>query len=473
VVGAGASGITAARSLSARGLGFDWFEKGDRVGGTWAFENSSGLSAAYRHLHINVSKERIEFSDRPMPDSYPLFPHRAQLEAYFRDYVEHFGLDRHLRLGSGVERAEPTPDGRWEVVLDGGERRLYDALVVANGHHSKPLWPRPAPPGEFAGRLIHSHDYRDNSILRDRDVVVVGLGNSAADIASESAQVARSTHLSVRRGAHVLPKIMYGFPFDQVPGLEYMMGKGIGWRGIGVQVPRRLRRWVLTAGLRGTVGSMERYGLPKPGFLYGATHPTISPRLLDGLLHGRVVPKPVIERFDSERVVFADRSSVRADVVVYCTGYEIGFPFLPPDLVPVVHNRVDLYWNVFPPHVPNLAFVGVLQPSSGSTMQIAEIQARWVAAQLAGDYALPSEREMLAAIARQRRAAGRRYVQSPRHTVQVDQFDYEWRLQRELRRGRRRAHRNPSRRSGEARVRDAAAASSPAVAERAEMQEVG
>jgi dimethylaniline monooxygenase (N-oxide forming) len=436
LIGAGASGITTARSLSARGIPFDCFDKGDRVGGIWVMDSASGLSSAYRDLHINVSRERMEFSDLPVPRRFPVFPHHAQIAQYFADYVEHFGLDRHIHLNTSVERAVRTEDGIWEVELDTGERRRYDALVVANGHHSDPRWPEPAPPGTFAGRQMHSHDYRDDSVLRDRDVVVVGLGNSAMDIAVESSYAASRTYLSTRRGAHILPKMMFGFPYDQVPGLEFMLGRGIGRGRLSLQLPWRVRQALLAFGHRMAVGRMSDYGLPDPDHSFGAIHPTISTRLLDRLTHGRIEPKPAVAGFDGHRVAFADGSEVTADLVVWCTGYNITFPFLDPEMVPVADNRVELYWNVFPPEVPDLAFVGLLQPGAGSTMQIAEGQGRWVAAHLAGEYALPPADAMRRAMAKERRRAAKRYVPTARHTVQLHQFEYLWRLRDELRRGR-------------------------------------
>jgi hypothetical protein len=437
LVGAGASGITAARSLAAKGIPFEWFEARDRVGGIWAYGDRS---SAYRQLHINVSRKRIEFSDRPLPEALPQYPHHRQLARYFEDYVRHFGLDRRLRLETEVRRASRMPGGEWEVEVDRGGARRFDALVVANGHHSRPRPPMPAPPGSFAGRQLHSHEYRDDSALRGRDVVVVGLGNSACDIAVESSMAARRTYLSLRRGAHVLPKAMWRWSYDQVPGLEHALGKGFGVGGFGLQVPWSLRQRWNAIGHRLTVGRMGAYGLPEPHRPFGAVHPTISPRLLDCLLQGDVDPKPAIARLDGELVHFADGSAAPADVIVWCTGYEIEFPFLERELAPVgAGNEVGMYWNVFSPRAPNLAFVGLLQPAAGSTMQISELQGRWVAAYLAGEYALPPREEMEAEIARQRRIASRRVVDSPRHTVQVEQFDFAWRLRRELRRGRRRA----------------------------------
>jgi len=436
LVGAGASGIAAARALSRRGIIFDWFEARDRVGGIWAFDGGDS-SSAYSRLHINVSRRRIEFSDLPMPASYPEYPHHAQLAAYFERYVRHFALDRRLHLERPVTAARRLAPGNWEVE-SAGERQRYRALVVANGHHSKPRHP-PPPPGRFVGRQMHSHDYADDDVLRDRDVIVVGLGNSACDIAVEASMVARSTYLSARRGVHVLPKAMWRWAYDQVPGLPYALGKGIGLAGFGFQLPWRLRQAWLATGHRLTVGSMRLYGLPEPDHAFGASHPTISPRLLDRLLHGELEPKPAISRFEGELVHFADGSAARADLIVWCTGYEIELPFLEPGLVPVgSDNQVDVYWNVFVPGIPDLSFVGLLQPAAGSTMQIAELQAGWVATQLAGEYTLPSRRQMEVDISRRRRRAAKRTVVSARHTVQVEQFDFAWRLRGEMRRGRRR-----------------------------------
>src|SRR5262249_26038811 len=138
------------------------------------------------------------------------------------------------------------------------------------------------------------------------DVVVVGLGNSATDIAVESSYAARSTVLSTRRGAYVLPKTMFGWPYDQLPGLEYMLGRGIGLGRLSVQLPWAVRQFMLELGHRLSVGRMEDYGLPKPEQHFGAVHPTISPRLLDRLQHGRIVPKPAIERLEGSEVCFRD-----------------------------------------------------------------------------------------------------------------------------------------------------------------------
>src|SRR3954452_7152489 len=140
LIGAGSSGIAAAKALHERGVPFDCFEASDRVGGNWVFGNRNRMSAAYRSLHINTSRDRMEYADYPMPDSYPDFPHHTQIASYFDSYVDHFGLREAIEFETGVEHAARRPDGVWEVTSDGGETRRFDALLVANGHHWDPRW---------------------------------------------------------------------------------------------------------------------------------------------------------------------------------------------------------------------------------------------------------------------------------------------------------------------------------------------
>src|SRR5512143_1048954 len=138
VIGAGSSGIAAAKALHTRGIEFDCFEKSDRVGGNWVFGNKNGMSAAYRYLHINTSRERMQYADYPMPKSYPDFPHHSHIAEYFDNYVDHFGFRDRIRFETGVENAVRRDDGVWELTDEHGVTRVYDMLLVANGHHWDP-----------------------------------------------------------------------------------------------------------------------------------------------------------------------------------------------------------------------------------------------------------------------------------------------------------------------------------------------
>jgi dimethylaniline monooxygenase (N-oxide forming) len=209
VIGAGSSGIAAVKALAQRGIAFECFEKSDRVGGNWVFRNSNGMSSAYRSLHINTSRDRMAYSDFPIPAEYPDFPHHSQVAAYFDAYVDHFALRERITFRTAVERAEPQEAG-WRVTLRTGETREYRALLVANGHHWDPRWPEPAFPGaeDFTGVQMHSHQYTgdDPELFAGRRVVVLGMGNSAMDIAVEATQTAERVFLAARRGAWIVPK---------------------------------------------------------------------------------------------------------------------------------------------------------------------------------------------------------------------------------------------------------------------------
>src|SRR3954469_10266382 len=127
LIGAGSSGIAAAKALHERGVPFDCFEASDRVGGNWVFGNVNGMSSAYRSLHINTSRDRMEYSDFPMPKSYPDFPHHSQIAEYFNAYVDHFGFRDKIRFETGVERAErDARTGTWTLTLEDGSAERFD-----------------------------------------------------------------------------------------------------------------------------------------------------------------------------------------------------------------------------------------------------------------------------------------------------------------------------------------------------------
>jgi len=422
VIGAGSSGIAAAKALLERGISFDCFEKSDRVGGNWVFGNTNGMSAAYRELFINTSRPRMEYSDFPMPSDYPDFPHHTQIAAYFEKYVDRFGLREHITFNTGVEHAARRDDGLWEVQLENGETRLYEALLVANGHHWDPRWPEPAFPGSdsFSGTQLHAHEYTDSSLFSGKRVVVLGMGNSAMDLAVESSYVARETYLAARSGVWIVPKYIFGKPVDQLRN--------------DPRIPFAIRRAFIERLIRFNAGTPDQFGLPRPTHRFGEAHPTISGRILDRIQHGAITPKPNIASLDGDSVSFVDGTTVEADVVVYCTGYKITFPFFDEDLINAPDNHIELFRRVFHPDIPNVFFIGLLQPL-GAVMPLAEAQGTWVGDYLLGDYLPPARAQMLADIEADQQAMAKRYVTSKRHTIQVDFDDYLFDLAKERRAG--------------------------------------
>jgi dimethylaniline monooxygenase (N-oxide forming) len=427
VIGAGSSGIAAAKALHERGIPFDCFEKSDRIGGNWVFGNTNGMSSAYRSLHINTSRERMEYTDFPMPKSYPDFPHHTHIAEYFDDYVDHFGFRDKITFETGVERAERDGEGVWTITLEGGERRRYDALLVANGHHWDPRWPEPPFPGQFDGTQLHSHYYVDNADFADKNVLVVGIGNSAMDIAVESSFVARKTFLSSRRGAYILPKYLFGRPLDQ-----------IGVNAITPILPFAFRRAILMTMYRIGVGRVQDYGLPEPDHRLGEAHPTISADFLNRIAHGEMTWKPNVAALEGDSVRFEDGTVEQIDGIVWGTGYKVTFPFFDEEFLSAPDNDLPLFRRVFKPGVENLAFIGLLQPL-GAIMPLAEAQGRWLASYLRGEYHLPSRQAMEADMRRERERMFKRYVASKRHTMQVDFDNYLYDLRKELKAGAARA----------------------------------
>ena len=414
VIGAGPSGLAAAKALVDRGITFDWFEKGSMVGGLWRIDNDNGGAAAYQTLHLNSSRPLSEFPSYPMPGNWPDYPSHVLMAEYFQDFAERFGLTELVSFNTPVESVEPRPGpGRpgssgWSVTTPAGTRTYRDVLV-ANGHHSEPHIPDF--PGEFSGTWFHAHEYVEPEVFADKDVLVVGVGNSGMDISCDAAKLANSVHLSTRHGVHVLPKYAFGRPIDQFgsPLSAYMP----------FPVERRLYELMV----RMSAGRPEDRGLPKPDHRLLSAHPTVSSDLLDRVGHGDITMKPNIDRLDGDTVHFVDGTSAHVDVLVYATGYRITLPFFDSDLYDPAGNTMPLYQRVLTPALAHLYFIGFVQ-TVGSNIPLMEMQSDWVGDLITGAAVLASEDEITRWIAADQAAMARRYVRSGRHTMQVDFWRY-------------------------------------------------
>ena len=425
IIGAGCSGITVAKRLKDYGIDYEQFDASDDIGGNWYFNNPNGMSACYQSLHIDTSKWRLAFEDYPVPADWPDFPHHAQLLQYFRDYAAHFGLREAITFNTGVEKADRLPEGGWQVRLSNGETRAYEALVVANGHH----WAARIPeyPGHFDGEQIHSHAFRSafkpvNCV--GKRVLVVGMGNSAMDIASELSQrsIASRLFVSARRGVWVLPKYYKGQPIDKNPAPAW--------------IPRKLRTWLGTRMIKGLVGRMSDYGLPEPKIGPFDAHATVSGEFLLRAGSGDVVMKGAIERLDADGVVFKDGSREPLDVIVWATGYDIRFPFFddPAFCADADNKPPPLFKRIMKPEIPDLFYAGLGQPLP-TLVNFAEQQSKLIAAYLAGTYTPPPADEMKQIIAADEAYHTGHYYAARRHTIQLDFDAYVRDLKKELARG--------------------------------------
>jgi glycine/D-amino acid oxidase-like deaminating enzyme len=422
IIGAGSSGVTAAKALKEKGVDFECFEKGSDIGGMWRYQNDNGLSSAYRSLHIDTSRRNLGYSDFPIPEHLPDFLSHWEVAEYLDAYAGRFGVRPHIRFRTEVTDVSPA-DGRWDVTLASGEKRRYASVLVANGHLWDPRWP--SFPGRFDGHAIHSHDYRTAEPFDDKRVLVVGIGNSAVDIAVDLCRRAKQVYLSTRRSAWVMPKYIMGIPVDR-------------WGAFfsrKLRLPTRVSRSIIQRLLLLAVGDQARYGLPRPRHPMWKEHATLSQELLPYIGHGWIRVKPDVRELQGERIAFVDGSTEPFDAIIYATGYKTTFPFLRPEIFGVRDNQVALYRRTLPPDRPGLFFVGLLQPI-GATIPLVEIQARWLAAVLAGDVRLPERAAMEAEIARHQQALSRRYVNSARYTLEVDFKEYAAQLRGDLKRGR-------------------------------------
>jgi dimethylaniline monooxygenase (N-oxide forming) len=428
VVGAGPAGLAAAKALVDRDIPFRWFEKGSMVGGLWRIDNDNGAAVAYQTLHLNSSRTRTQFPSFPMPADWPDFPSHELVARYFQEFADHFGLTERVTFDAEVTAVDPLSGpgepgaNGWRVTTATGETVTCRAVLVANGHHSCPRVPELA--GEFTGTAFHSSAYREPSVFTDRDVLVVGVGNSGMDIACDAARVARRVLLATRHGVHVIPKYVFGKPLDLIGG------------PVTAYVPFRVERAMNEVLLRLAVGRPEDRGLPKPDHRLLGAHPTVSSELLDRVGHGDITMKPGPVALEGDAVRFSDGSVEPVDVLVYATGYDIALPFLAPEVFDATGNRMDLYLRVVAPDRPGLFFLGFIQ-TTGANIALMEHQASWIGDLLAGACELPPAEEQHAWIAADRAAMAERYVRSERHTIQVDYWRYIRSITQARQRGRR------------------------------------
>jgi dimethylaniline monooxygenase (N-oxide forming) len=433
IIGAGSSGIAACQVLQSRGIEFDCYEAGSEVGGNWRYLNDNGMSSSYKSLHINTSREIMEYKSFPMRHDYPTYPNHVQIAQYFDRFVDHFGFRDRIQFKTEVVSVRPVDGGEWHVTVrqraaEDTTTHRYHSVLVANGHHWDARWPEPAFSGAhtFAGEQTHSHYYKTFEGYEGKRVLVLGIGNSACDIAVETAKVADRVFLAMRRGAHVVPKYIFGIPTDHLttsPLARFTSG--------------RLQRATGAFLMRLARGDVTKYGLPKPDHRFGEAHPTISDELLVRLGHGDITVKPNIERLDGDTVHFVDGSAEQIDVIVYCTGYKISFPFFDAGLLEAHDNEISLFHRVVDPQHAGLYFIGLVQPL-GAIMPLAEAQSEWVADLLEGRATLPSDAEMRREIDAYHRALHKRYVRSKRHTIQVDFLEHFAELRKERAAGARR-----------------------------------
>ncbi|MBO9626896.1 MAG: NAD(P)/FAD-dependent oxidoreductase [Microbacterium sp.] len=346
VIGAGPSGLAAARALSRRGIPVDGYEASHGVGGLWDITNPR--STMYESAHLISSRTTTEFAEFPMRSEVDYPGHRV-LREYFREYADAFGLTELFRFGTTVTRLEPRDDG-WDLTSEGPEgteTRWYRGVVLANGTLAEPNVP--VFPGRFSGEIMHTSAYSSASQLAGRRVLLIGAGNSGCDIAVDAVHHAESVDMSVRRGYYFVPRYLFGKPSDTL--------------NQGRPLPARLKQAVDSRVLKAFTGDPVRFGFPKPDYRIYESHPIVNTLILNHLGQGDLRIRADVERFDGSTVHFRDGSADDYDLVLLATGYVLDYPFV---------DRAHLHWrgasprlflNMFPASFNGLYVMGMIEAS--------------------------------------------------------------------------------------------------------------
>ncbi len=411
IVGAGFAGLSAAKVLTAFGHDVTVFERDPEVGGVWS------RTRRYPGVRTQNGKDTYAFSDFPMPKAYPEWPSGEQVQAYLAAYVDHFGLEPLLRLETEVVAATlDEPAGRWTVTTravgtGATATHEFDALVVANGIFCDPFVPDYPGAEEHAaagGRLCHATELLDREDARGRDVVVVGYGKSACDLAVEVSDVAASTTVVARHLLWKMPKrvakaLNYKFLMLTRMGeglFRYIEPRGLErlLHGPGDRVRRALLGSVQAVATR--QDRLDRLGLVPRGPFTDIARSTVS-LTTDGFFErvrrGRLAVHrdTQIERLGAApdgrpEAVLADGTRLRADLVLCGTGYRQRVPFLDEDVqrrLTDERGNFMLYRQIQPLDVPRLWFSGY--NSSFFSPLSAEVAALWIANRLMGAATLP------------------------------------------------------------------------------------
>ncbi|XP_051259256.1 flavin-containing monooxygenase 5-like [Dicentrarchus labrax] len=429
VIGAGISGLSSIKNCLDEGLEPTCFESSHDIGGLWRFKEKAepGRTNIYQSVVINSSKEMMAFSDFPPPAELPNNMHHSEVLQYMRLYTQAFKLLQHIQFQTTVVSMRQTLDfastGQWEVETERreGQREIhiFDAVIVCTGHFTQPHLPLRDFPGieSFEGRYFHSWDYRRAEGLQGKRVVVIGTGNSGGDIAVDISRVAEKVYLSSRSGAWVVSRVgPRGLPADLV-----------GTSRIDMMIQKFFPSWVnkMVEKKLNQAFDHKLYGI-QPKHSYFTQIPVVNDDLPARIISGRILVKPNVKEFCGSTVVFVDGSVIdKVDVVVFSTGYNYSFPFLPSALQEKCGHRLRLYKHVFPPALthPTLAVVGFIH-GYGAINPLAEMQGRWATRVFKGLTKLPSEETMMKEMEKDTVTMHQRFACSDRNPLQVDYLPY-------------------------------------------------
>ncbi|MGI5444839.1 flavin-containing monooxygenase [Streptomyces sp. CA-243310] len=363
VIGAGPGGLAVAAALRTRGIRAVVVEKSDAVGSSWRRH--------YDRLHLHTTRRLSALPGLAVPRRFGRWVARDNVVRYLEKYAEFHELE--LVTGVEVTRIErAADDSGWTLHASGGRELAAGAVIVATGFNHTPRLPE-WPGREAYGReLLHAADYRAAAPYADRDVLVVGVGNTGAEIAVDLAEGgAARVRLAVRTAPHIVRRSTCGWPAQRT----------------GILV-RRLPAWLVdrlsALVARASVPDLSAYGLPRPATgLYSRVRQGAIPiqdvGLIDAVRSGRVEPVAAVDALDGDEVVLADGTRISPDAVIAATGYRRALEGLVGHLdVLDGRGRPRVHGGRTPAHAPDLYFTGFTNPISGMFRELA-LDARKIA----------------------------------------------------------------------------------------------
>ncbi|MFF9074061.1 flavin-containing monooxygenase [Streptomyces sp. NPDC014872] len=367
VIGGGPGGLAAAAALRERGVRAVVLEKSGDVGASWR--------GHYDRLRLHTTRRRSALPGLAMPRRFGRWVARDDMVRYLEKYAEHHELE--VVTGVEVSRVDRAPDGSdWQLAASGGRMLTGRAVVVATGFNHTPRVPDWPGRDTFTGTFAHACEYRDAAPYAGRDVLVVGIGNTGAEIAVDLVEGGASrVRIAVRTAPHIVRRSTLGWPSQATAVLV-----------------RRLPVWLVDPAARLmsrlAVPDLGAYGLPRPDTgLYSRVRqgaiPVQDMGLIRAVKRGRVVPVAAVESFDGDAVVLADGNRITPDAVIAATGYRRSLEGLVGHLgVLDARGRPVVRGGRTPKQAPGLYFTGFTNPISGMLREMA-LDARKIARKVA------------------------------------------------------------------------------------------
>ncbi|GAA2292371.1 NAD(P)/FAD-dependent oxidoreductase [Streptomyces kunmingensis] len=357
VIGGGPGGLAAAERLKAHGVRAVVLEKSDRVGSSWR--------GHYDRLHLHTTRRLSSLPGLPIPRRFGRWVSRDNVVRYLEKYAEYHDLE--VVTGVEVTRIDRAPDGAgWLLRATGGRELTAAAVVVATGYNHTPRLPSWPGSASYTGRLLHASEYRAPGPYAGRDVLVVGAGNTGAEIAVDLAEGgAARVRLAVRTTPHIVRRSTLGWPAQRT---------GILCRRLPVRLVDRL---AVPLG-RLSVPDLTERGLPRPGTgLYSRARagaiPVQDVGLIAAVRAGTVEPVAALASFEDAEVVLADGTRLTPDTVIAATGYRQGLEHLVGhlDILDPATGRPRSHGARTLPAAPGLYFSGYTNPISGMLRELA------------------------------------------------------------------------------------------------------